>query len=261
MIDYVIHRKNRVAMHLGFFALLLVVWQWLAGVLPPFVLAPPTGIVAAYVDLIQRGKLAEALAESLRILIVGFVLASAAGLILGLLIGRYRVVQRSLEPLLNALYATPLIALVPVVMIWFGMGFKGKIVFVCIFTIFPVLINTYTGVREAPLDLLEMGRSFGATELEMFRHIILPSALPYIMTGLRLSVGRAIVGMAVAEVFLRLGGVGALIMAYGRSFATEHLYATIIVIPLMSILLSKVVGYFEVRLAPWKSGGFEERGW
>lgn len=260
MIDYITHPKNRIVAHVGFFVLLLLVWQWLAGLLPPFVLARPTGIVAAYVELLQTGKLVAALSESFRLLVTGFVLAAAAGLILGLLIGRYQLVQHSLDPLLNALYATPLIALVPVVMIWFGMGFNGKVIFVFIFTIFPILINTYTGVREAPADLLEMGRSFGASELAMFRHIIIPSALPYIMTGLRLSVGRAVVGMAVAEVFLRLGGVGALIMAYGRSFATDHLYATIIVVPLMSILLSKVVGYFEVRLTPWQRGGFEERG-
>lgn len=260
MVSYILHRKNRVVLHLGFFALLLLVWQWLAGVLPPFVLAPPTGIAAAYIELLQTGKLVTALSESFRLLVTGFALAAVAGLILGLLIGRYQVVQRSLDPLLNALYATPLIALVPVVMIWFGMGFNGKIIFVFIFTIFPILINTYTGVRETRSDLLEMGKSFGASELEMFRHIIIPSALPYIITGLRLSVGRAVVGMAVAEVFLRLGGMGALIMAYARSFATEHLYATIIIVPLMSILLSKVVGYFEVRLTPWQRGGFEEGG-
>lgn len=261
MINRLLERKNRIAMHLGFLVIILAVWQWMAGVLPPIFLAPPTDIALAYVYLLQSGKLVTALGESLRILIAGFVLASLAGLILGLIIGRYRLVQSTLNPLLNALYATPLIALVPIVMIWFGMGFSGKVVFVFIFTIFPILINTYTGVRETPPDLLEMGHSFDASEFEMFRHIILPSALPYIMVGLRLSVGRAIVGMAVAEVFLRLGGLGSLIMAYGRTFATDRLYATIIIIPLMSIILTKAVVYLEVRLAPWKSGEVNERGW
>lgn len=260
MRTYLDPRRNRLVLHLGFFLLLLIVWEWVARLLPPFILAPPTDIVRAYVDLIQTGKLSDALGESFRLLVVGFVIAAAAGLLLGLLIGRYRLVQKSLDPLLNALYATPLIALVPVVMIWFGMGFQGKIVFVVMFTIFPVLINTYTGTRETPEDLLEMGNSFGASELQTFRHIILPSALPYIMTGLRLSVGRAVVGMAVAEVFLRLGGMGALIMAYGRAFATDYLYATIIIIPLMSIVLTKLVGYLQWQVAPWTRVVFDEGG-
>jgi ABC-type nitrate/sulfonate/bicarbonate transport system permease component len=168
---------------------------------------------------------------------------------LNLLIGRYRMVDAATDWLVNALYATPLVAIIPLVILWFGLGNTSKTFIVTILALFPILINTTAGVRNVPKQLIDVGDAFAANERQIFTKIILPSALPYMMTGLRLGVGRAIIGMVVAEFFTAITGLGALIVKYGNQYDT----ASIFVLMLLGIGLSFAVRRAEEWIAPWKT--------
>lgn len=229
-------------------------WELYARYLDEPVLLPgPAAVLAALVDITLSGQLIPALLESLRLLVIGFVSATVLGFVLGALVGRYRIADRTFSPYFYGLYALPVVALVPLVLVWFGFGLMGRVIVVFLAAFFPVLINTYTGVRDTPNDLIEVARSFGVDrELVMLRRVVVPSAVPFIMAGVRLGIGRAVVGMAIAEVYLRLGGIGALIVQYGAVFATDYLLAAIVPLPLLGIGLTKLFAHIEDRVQYWR---------
>lgn len=217
------------------------------------VLPPASAVFMGLIEITFDGPLPAALATSLQLLFLGFLTAMVMGTFLGIVIGRYKLANRTLGPFLNALYATPDIAMLPLILLWFGFGMGGRVVVVFLAAFFPIMINTYAGVRDAPRDLLEVASSFGVRhEYGRLKQVILPSALPLIMTGYRLGIGRAVVGMAVAEVYLSLGGIGALIIEYGHAFRTDLLLAAILPLPLLGILLTKVFEQVEKRLQYWR---------
>jgi len=233
--------------------IILVIAEVLGRNANPILYAPPSKIIKAFWGILLSGDLLDALRTSFMTLITGFIAGSIPGIILGMGIGRYRIMDRVFMPYVSALYATPLVALVPLVIIWFGIGIKGKVLYVALWVIFPVLINTAMGVREADKDLLEVGLSFGATERQLLKHIIWPYVIPYIVSGLRLAVGRAVVGMVVAEMSLRLSGLGGLLMVYSASFSTDIVFAVIGVLLCFGVGLTEVVKYIERVVAPWKT--------
>ena len=217
------------------------------------IMPPPSAVLRGLVEITFGGPLPAALGSSLQLLFLGFATALALGTVLGILIGRYALANRVLGPFLNALYATPDIALLPLILLWFGFGMGGRVVVVFLAAFFPIMINTYAGVRDAPRDLLEVASSFGVkSEYGRLKQVILPAALPLVMTGYRLGIGRAVVGMAVAEVYLSLGGIGTLIVQYGHAFRTDLLLAAILPLPLLGILLTKVFEQVERRLQYWR---------
>lgn len=214
---------------------------------------PPSAVLEGLVEITFGGPLPAALATSLQLLFLGFLTALALGTLLGIVIGRSPLANRTLGPFLNALYATPDIALLPLILLWFGFGMQGRVVVVFLAAFFPIMINTYAGVRDAPRDLLEVASSFGVdSELGRLRQVILPAALPLVMTGYRLGIGRAVVGMAVAEVYLSLGGIGTLIVQYGHAFRTDLLLAAILPLPVLGIVLTKVFEKIERRFQYWR---------
>jgi NitT/TauT family transport system permease protein len=202
--------------------------------------------------MIGSGELAAGLASSLQILLLGFVIAAMIGIVLGLLIGRYRTVEAATDWLVNALYATPLVAIIPLVILWFGLGQAAKLFIVTILAVFPILINTITGVRNVPVPLIDVGNAFAANESEIFGKIIVPSALPYMMAGLRLGIGRAIIGMVVAEFFTAITGLGALIVKYGNQYDTASMFVPIFVLMLLGVGLTSALRRAEAWIAPWK---------
>ena len=138
-------------------------------------------------------------------------------------------------------------------LVWLGFGLLGRVVVVFLAAFFPILINTYTGVRDAPSDLVEVATAFGvSSEFGMLRRVVVPAATPFVLAGIRLGIGRGIVGMAIAEVYLRLGGIGALISSYGAVFRTDFLLAAILPLPLLGIGLTKLFGYVEKRVRYWR---------
>lgn len=216
-------------------------------------LPPVSAVLVGLFQITFGGPLPAALFSSLQLLFLGFLTALLAGTLLGILIGRYELANRVFGPFLNAMYATPDIALLPLILLWFGFGMTGRVVVVFLAAFFPIMINTYAGVRDAPRDLLEVASSFGVdTEIGRLKKVILPAALPLVMAGYRLGIGRAVVGMAVAEVYLRLGGIGTLIVQYGAAFRTDLLLAAILPLPLLGIGLTKVFELIENRFQYWR---------
>jgi ABC-type nitrate/sulfonate/bicarbonate transport system permease component len=231
---------------------LAVLWE-LAGRMLDSVLIPPLSqIGAAWWKLLSSGKLLSNLTLSLTTLAAGFVLAVLIGIVVGVLMGRFRAVEHFLDLYVNALMSAPMTAFVPVLILWFGLGVQSRIAVVFLFAVFVIIINTMTGVKQVDRVFVEMARSFGAREKEVFFKIILPAAMPAIMAGVRLGMGRAVKGMVTAEMLLTLTGIGAMIMQYGSSFATDSLFAVILTILMVAMITMKLVQWVDRWLTGWK---------
>jgi NitT/TauT family transport system permease protein len=183
---------------------------------------------------------------------VGLSAALVLGIVLGLLMGRYRLAEYILDPFVYAFDATPRVALIPLLLLWFGLGTSSKIAIVFLSGLFPVLMNTFSGVRTVSGHLVDIGRAYGAREGKIFTKIILPAALPFIMAGIRLAVGRALIGIITAEMFTAVSGIGALLIRYSSALATDKFFVPVILLALLGVILSSAVERLQKRLAPWK---------
>jgi NitT/TauT family transport system permease protein len=230
----------------------LVAWELYGRSLNPIFLSYPTAIALAAVDLVTSGELVAALLKSLQGLAIGFSLAVVVGITLGVLMGRYRSLHHALDPFLTALYSTPGVALIPLIMLWFGLGLSAKIVIIFEACFFPIVMNTFAGVRNVSRANVDVARAYGASERQVMRLVVLPSALPFIMAGIRLAVGRGVIGMVVAEFFTSLSGLGSLIIVFSNAFATAKLFVPVITLSLLGVSLTALAQLLERRLAPWK---------
>jgi NitT/TauT family transport system permease protein len=202
--------------------------------------------------MVADGSLIKALGQSLSVLASGFVLGTVIGIALGLLAGRSTVAAAVLELPVNALYATPMVALIPVLVLWFGFGVTSKIVVVTLFVVFPVLINTMRGVREVDAKLVEVARTFCSSERRLWIDLILPSALPFIVTGIRLAIGRALIGVIVAEFYTAFAGLGYLIVDNANTFKTARVFVPIVMLMALGVALTALLEWAEGRVAPWQ---------
>jgi NitT/TauT family transport system permease protein len=230
----------------------LVAWEIVGRRVSPLLMAGPSAIALAGWDMLLSGDLARALMASGSSLLAGFLVATVVAIPLGLAMGWYRPMEAMLDTYVTALYATPLIALVPLIMLWFGVGFWSRAVIVAVMAVFPILINTQAGVKDVSADLIELGRAFCASERAMFTKFVLPASVPFIMSGLRLAVGRAIIGEVVAEFFTALTGLGAVIVTAANNFQTAKLFVPVVVLMLLSVAFTGLVRGLERRLAHWK---------
>jgi ABC-type nitrate/sulfonate/bicarbonate transport system permease component len=245
--------KNRAWMiRLASIVLVVGAWEVVGRHVNPLFLSYPTAILRAAVVMAGSGELLHALASSLWTLMVGFITASVLGITGGLLIGRYPAVDAATDWLVNALNATPLVAVIPLVVLWFGLGDTAKLFIVVILTVFSVLINTAAGVRNVPAQLIDVSTAFAANEWQVFVKIILPASLPYMMTGLRVGIGRAIIGMVVAEFFTAVTGLGAVIVKYGNQYDTASMFVPILILMLLGVGLTALVRRAEEWAAPWR---------
>jgi len=232
---------------------ILVAWEIYGRAINPVLLSSPGAIARAFVAMIGDGTLAHALSESLVVLGAGSLIGIVIGLAVGLAAGRYRVFATLIEVPLNALYATPSVALIPIIVVWFGFGPTAKTVVVILFVVFPVLINTMRGVQEVDRELVEVARSFCSGERRMWFDLIMPAALPYMVTGLRLAIGRALIGVIVAEFFTAFSGLGHLIVTNANSFRTDRTFVPILVIAVLGVLLTALLEFAERRLVRWSA--------
>jgi ABC-type nitrate/sulfonate/bicarbonate transport system permease component len=237
----------------GSVAALLFVWEWFGRDINPVFGSYPSAIAEAFWDLALSGKLGAAMAESLQPFAAGYGLAILFGVPLGLVIGRYRVAEAALGIYVTAGYAMPLVALVPLLVLWLGLGFAVKAAVVFLMSVFPICINTWLGVTAVPKSLVDVGKSFVAPDTVILRRIILPATLPYIMAGIRLAVGRAVVAMVIAEFFTTISGLGAIIINAANSFDTATMFVPIVVLMVMAIGLNGLIGVVERRVAPWQA--------
>jgi taurine transport system permease protein len=228
-------------------------WQAAGPWINPLFASYPSAIAAAAWQETLSGELPRALWESFQPFAAGYVLAAVAGVPVGLVLGRYRMAQAAFGVYITAGYSTPLIALVPLLMIWFGLGFVVKTVIVFLLTFFPICINTWLGVRAVPKSLVEVGTAFCASQAAIMRQIVLPAVLPYIMAGLRLGIGKAVIGLVIAEFLTAISGLGGIIISAANSFKTAEMFVPIIVIMVLAVLLTNIMSLIERWVAPWQT--------
>ncbi len=217
----------------------------------PLFLAAPSQIVQAIYSLTLTGEMERHVAISAAEFAIGYVIASVLGIAVGFGMANSVPFKQAMQPWISGLYATPTIALAPLFILWLGIGIWSKVLVVIFLVLFPVTINTEAGLRTTSERLIEMLRSFGATERQIFFKVSLPSALPFILAGLKLGIGRGLIGVVVAELFGSRAGLGRLISQSADAFNMPELFAGVIVLAVAGIAMTAGFGWVERKLVPW----------
>ncbi|MBX6328899.1 MAG: ABC transporter permease [Pseudolabrys sp.] len=246
--------ERRALFRYGFVALILVAWELAGPLVSPIFFSYPSRIAVAFYETTVSGELPYFLMQSLEVMCYGLVAAVGVGIPLGIAMARVRWLDWALDLPINALYATPLVAVVPILVLWFGIYLKAKIIVVFLFAVFPVLINTYQGVRECDKNMLEVAQAFRSSEWNTWRDVLLPFALPYIIAGVRLAIGRGLIGMIIAEFYTTISGLGFMITKYANVFAMDKTFVPVIVLMTLGVSLTSLLKWVGRRIAPWSSG-------
>jgi NitT/TauT family transport system permease protein len=230
------------------------IWQGVASarLVTELFLPGPIDIAIALVDLVRLPDFPIHLYTSGEELALGFGLAIVLGLPIGLLMGWYRRVHYGLDPFISFLYATPRIALLPLLIIWLSIGIWSKVAVIFLGAFFPIAINTFAGVRSLDSTLIKAARSFGASDAQIFRTIALPGSVPFILTGLRLGVGHALIGIVVGELVAAQFGIGYLLATYGQTFQTPKMFAALFIIATTGVILQISLQRLERRFEAWR---------
>ena len=249
-------RIKEPAIYVRLISLVVVIGGWelmgQTGNIDPVTFSYPSAIAVAFWELTVSGKMTAAAYESSQILVAGLLIAIPLGIVLGILMGRFQMFEYAVDTYVFALYATPVVALAfPIAMV-LGVDFVGKTTIVVFFAIMPVIVNVYHGVRNVDLSLLEVTRSFCSTESQRWRDLIFPSVVPYLVAGLGLSCGRALVGMVVAEFLMSISGLGALSQDYIGDLELDKGLAPVVLLMIVGIALTKVVNVCETKFSSWR---------
>lgn len=237
-------------------ALFFAAWQAVFLVVPfnPLFISKPSLIAKALVDLMATGQLFDDLRVSAIPFCYGFTAAVIVGVAVGIVMGWRARVGYALDPLMTALYASPLVALAPLLVVFFGVGVAGKAIIIFSLAVFPFVFNAYAGVRAVDPLLINVVRSLGGSERNLYLKVILPSTLPYIVAGARLAVGRALVGVLVAEFFAASEGIGYAIARFGDLYALDRMFACILTVMVIAVALTEAVRWAERAAFPWRAG-------
>jgi NitT/TauT family transport system permease protein len=246
-------------LRVGSVAVVLAAWQLFAYQLDPILLPTPVAVAQAMLHELTTGTLLRAAWVSLVDVAVGFGLALLVGIGAGILMGRYRAVEEVFDPFVSFFNATPMVALVPVVIIWFGLTLWSRVFFVFILAVWSILVNTVEGIKNVNKGLMEVGTSFGLSEASIVRSISIPGAVPYMLAGVRVGLGKAIIGMIIGEYSIALAGLGGLAVAYGDAFQTARLLGVIVYTSLFGVLAVAVLQLLQRRFFPWIAGISGER--
>lgn len=240
----------------GFSAVVIfvILWEIISAlkIIDPKYISQPSRIINNGYTLITSGDFFNHFYVSMSELFIGYILAIVVGILVGILMGYSRIIGGLFDPLIMALYATPRVALVPLFVLWFGVGMGSKIFIVFIGVVFPVLINTITGIRQVDSLLVRAGRSFGANNRQLFTKIYLPGALPAMMTGIRLGWGRGILGFVVGEMYVSMEGLGKLIQTAGNAMQTDQLFFLITFVAAIGYVGTNILSRLENKLSPWR---------
>lgn len=232
----------------------LVVWQLAAfrRVVPELFLPGPLDIASAFAAYVARGQIWPDMWVSGQELIYGFALSIVIGLPLGMLMGWYRRLNQALDPFVTFFYSIPRVALTPLLIIWFGIGINSKIAVVFLGAIFAIVINTAAGVRTLDPALIKAARSFGASDAQLFRTIVLPGSVPFILTGLRLGLGHALTGVVVGELVAAQLGVGLMMATAGATFQTSKVFVGLVIFATTGVVMTNILSRIEQRFQSWK---------
>jgi NitT/TauT family transport system permease protein len=244
-----------IAIRIASLAVVLVIWQIFGARVDQSLFTTPLAIIEAAVEMIGSGELWEYLAPSLVVLAIGLSLAAVIGVLIGLVLARFWVLDVAFGVYITFLYSIPSVALVPLIVLWAGFATTSKVIILFLFAFFPMVINTYQGVKNVDPKLIEVGRSFRCSERQLWANIVLPSALPFIVTGLRLAVGRGLIGMVLADLYTAISGIGYLIVRTASTYEVNKMFVPIVTLGLLGVTLTACVRFVEVRVAPWTAAG------
>lgn len=232
----------------------LLLWEAVAafGLVNPLFTSSPSRIFETGYAMFADGSIYPHLAISGLELVVGYGLAIIVGVPLGVMLGWYRRLDAAFDPIISALYATPRIALLPLIMIWFGIGLGSKFAIIFLSAVFPILINTISGVQTVERDYIKVAKSFGANDRQLFLTVAVPAAVPFLLTGLRLGLGHALIGIVVGEMYAAQAGIGYMISVAGATFQTDRVMFGIILIAAGGVILTNILRMVERRFDRWR---------
>jgi sulfonate transport system permease protein len=229
----------------------LALWELAGRGIDPVLFATPSAVAVAAVGMIASGELWTYLYPSLVVLFYGFALAVFFGIGIGLLLARFRVLDVALNVYITFLYSIPSVALVPLIVLWAGYEQGAKVIILFMFAFFPMVINTYQGVKAVDPKLVEVGRAFRCNEGQLWTNIVIPASLPFIVTGLRLALGRGLIGMVLADLYTALSGVGYLIARTAATYQVAKMFVPIVTLGLLGVTLTALLRLAEKHVAPW----------
>ena len=235
--------------------LFLVVWELVGNVyqlINPMFMSAPSLIAKAGVELFRSGEIWNDLYVSGVEFAWGFALSVVVGIPFGIGIGWYRKMAYIFDPFINAMNATPRVALLPLIIIWLGIGILSKIGIIFIGAVFPLMINTRDGVKTTPITLVDAARSFGASQWQIFKSVVVPSTVPFVLTGLRLAVGRALIGVFVGELYAATAGIGFMITVAGATFQTDKVFVGILIFIITGLVVTDILDRIERRFDEWR---------
>lgn len=232
-------------------ATVLALWQFFGADINPTLFTTPIKIARAAVVMIGTGELWHYLWPSLIVFALGLVLAAIAGIATGLLFARFWVLDVALGVYITFLYSTPTVALVPLIVLWAGYETTAKVIILFLFAFFPMAINTYQGVKNVDERLIEVGHAFRCSERQLWANIVLPGALPFIVTGLRLAVGRGLIGMVLADLYTAVSGIGYLIVRTAGTYQVDRMFVPIVTLGILGVTLTALLRVLEIKVAPW----------
>jgi NitT/TauT family transport system permease protein len=236
-------------------AIFLVIWELAGGVyqvVNPMFMSAPSFIWKAAVQLFASGEIWNDLYVSGVEFGWGYALSVMVALPFGIAVGWYRKMSYIFDPFINAMNSTPRVALLPLVIIWLGIGILSKVGIIFLGAVFPILINARDGVKTTPYNLLNAARSFGASEWQIFRNVVLPSTVPFILTGLRLGVGRALIGVMVGELYAATAGIGFMITVAGATFQTDKVFVGVLIFAITGMISMELLTKLERRFSKWR---------
>jgi len=235
--------------------LFLLTWETIgnwAGLINPMFMSAPSLVFKAGYQMFASGEIWNDLYISGIEFAWGYLLSVVFAVPFGILVGWYKRASYVFDPFINAMNATPRIALLPLVIIWLGIGILSKVGIIFLGAVFPILINTRDGVKTTPHNLLTAARSFGASEWQIFKSVVLPSTLPFILTGLRLGVGRALIGVMVGELYAATAGIGFMITVAGATFQTDKVFVGVLIFAISGMTAMEVLTRLESRFDTWR---------
>jgi sulfonate transport system permease protein len=229
----------------------LLLWEMVGRSIDPVLFTTPSAVSVAAVDMIRSGELWTYLYPSLLVLLYGFSLAVVFGIAIALLLARYWVLDVAFSGYITFLYSIPSVALVPLIVLWAGYEQTAKVIVLFFFAFFPMVINTYQGVKAVDPRLIEVGHAFRCNERQLWANIVIPASLPFIVTGLRLALGRGLIGMVLADLYTALSGVGYLIARTAATYQVNRMFVPIVTLGLLGVTLTALLRLIEKYVAPW----------
>jgi NitT/TauT family transport system permease protein len=233
----------------------LLIWELVGNtfqLINPMFMSAPSLIAKAAVQLFASGEIWNDLYVSGIEFFWGYGLSVIVAIPFGIAIGWYKRFAYVCDPFVNAMNATPRVALLPLVIIWLGIGILSKVGIIFLGAVFPLLINTRDGVKTTPANLLTAARSFGASEWQIFKSVVLPSTVPFILTGLRLAIGRALIGVMVGELYAATAGIGFMITVAGATFQTDKVFVGVLIFAITGMIMTDMVDRWEHRFDKWR---------